>query len=74
MPTKLLTRPADGKCARCGADLPPEHSRADLTLGTDVCQRCALSKRSLATSTPAAKAWLSAWRDRLGGLERDNLE
>ena len=74
MPTKLLTRPADGKCARCGGVLPAEHNRADLTLGTDVCQRCALTKRSLETGTPAAKAWLSGWRSRLNDLERDNLE
>ena len=69
-----LTRPADGKCAACGAELPEECKRGSLSYGTDVCQRCAVNRRSLATGTPEAKAWLEGHKQRLFDLERDNLE
>jgi len=64
-----MSRPKDNRCHECRRPLPEEAARDELTIGTDVCLRCAsvnLSKTY--RSSRAAREWLAAWRDRLNGL------
>jgi hypothetical protein len=72
--TRSLTRPVDGKCSGCRAPLPEEINRSALTHATDVCHRCATTRRAIALSSPAGKEYLDAWKSRLWDLERDSFE
>lgn len=54
------------KCRQCARPLPPDHTRDDLTSGTDVCNRCASVILATTYRTlPAARRWLETWREKL---------
>lgn len=68
-----MTRPAGGKCAACGADLPAEYLRDDLSQGTDVCARCAARKVVAISLGKPYRRWIGGWKAKLNGLIRGSL-
>ena len=61
-----MGRPRNSRCRVCKRDLPDEMCRDELTIGTDVCLRCAATKLAEVRRTSrAARDWLLTWRERL---------
>jgi len=60
-----MGRPRNNRCRECRNPLPAEEARDELTIGTDVCQRCAQVTLAGICKTKAAREWYAAWRDKL---------
>ena len=60
-----MGRPRNNRCRECRKPLPTEEARDELTIATDVCQRCAQVTLAGITRTKAAREWYAAWREKL---------